>query len=164
MSFSTLLRFSQYQLIARVPWMLLCKHNNRQRFWSTFKTKCCISSSLIERESERERQREREEFFFLFCCKIPKKKAGKQTKNCEISLWEKKIQNLQFKKKILFPYLYWVSYIIYTNTYLHVTEKNIISSIKWKCIALILNRQWIILFSISNSLCFSCILKTRLWR
>lgn len=134
MSFSTLLRFSQYQLIARVPWMLLCKHNNRQRYWSTFKTKCCISSSLREREIEkREIEREREElFFFLFCCKIPKKKAGKRTKNCEISLWEKKIQNLQLKKNILFPYLYWVSYtsILYTNTYLHVTEKNIISSIK----------------------------------
>lgn len=96
MSFSTLLRFSQYQLIARVPWMLLCKHNNRQRFWSTFKTKCCISSSLREREIEK---RERGIIFFLFCCKIPKKKAGKRTKNCEISLWEKKIQNLQLKKK-----------------------------------------------------------------
>lgn len=138
MSFSTLLRFSQYQLIARVPWMLPCKHNNRQRFWSTFKTKCCISSSLREREIEkreiekRERERGGGLFFFLFCCKIPKKKAGKRTKNCEISLWEKKIQNLQLKKNILFPYLYWVSYtsILYTNTYLHVTEKNIISSIK----------------------------------
>lgn len=44
----------------------------------------------LEREREiekREIEREREElFFFLFCCKIPKKKAGKRTKNCEISL------------------------------------------------------------------------------
>lgn len=38
---------------------------------------------IVEIEKERERE---ELLFFLFCCKIPKKKAGKQTKNSEISL------------------------------------------------------------------------------
>lgn len=124
MSFSTLLRFSQYQLIARVPWMLLCKHNNRQRFWSTFKTKCCISSSLREREIEK-RERDRQKFFFLFCCKIPKKKAGKRTKKLWNFALRKENTKSTIKKKISYSLIYIEYHILvsYTQTLICMLQK-----------------------------------------
>lgn len=122
MSFSTLLRFSQYQLIARVPWMLPCKHNNRQRFWSTFKTKCCISSSLIERESERERDRERGIFFFFFVVKFQKRRLENRQKIVKFRFEKRKSKIYNLKKKS-YSLIYIEYHISYTQTLICMLQK-----------------------------------------
>lgn len=123
MSFSTLLRFSQYQLIARVPWMLLCKHNNRQRFWSTFNNILHLLKLEREREIEkRERERERNYFFFFFVVKFKKRRLENGQKIVKFR-FEKRKSKIYNKKKISYSLIYIEYHIYYTQTLTCMLQK-----------------------------------------